>query len=80
LNKRPRADTPPSSPLRPDFAAETTSSPRKRTRKTSQLLHFCVHEDQTSTANRAKIAGQDDPTPSLIGRQIDKIHMATYIH
>jgi hypothetical protein len=73
LNKRLRADTLPSSPLRADFAAETTSSPYKQTRKTSQLPQFCVHEDQTSMADRAKISSQDEPTPSLIERQINKI-------
>jgi hypothetical protein len=81
LNKRPRADTPPCSPLRADFATQTTNSPRKRTRKSPQLPQFGVYEDQTSRAYGAENSGQNESTPSLIGRQIDKIwpHIAVEI-
>jgi hypothetical protein len=66
-------DTPSSSPCRADFAAETTHSPRKRTRKTSQLPQFRVYEDQTLVADRTKNSGQNESPPSLIGRQLNKI-------
>jgi hypothetical protein len=73
LNKLPRVDTPPSSPSRADFIAKTINSPRKRTRKSSQLPQFRVYQDETFRADRAKISGQNEPTPSLIGRQVNKI-------
>jgi hypothetical protein len=66
-------DTPPFSPFEADFAAESTKNPRKRTRKTSQLPQLRVYEDQTFRANRTENSGQNEPTPSLIGRQINKI-------
>jgi hypothetical protein len=71
--KRSRANTPPSSSFDADFAVQSTNSPPKRTRKTSQLPQFCVYQDQTSEANRDTPSGQNEPTPSLIERQINKI-------
>jgi hypothetical protein len=32
-----------------------------------------VYKDQTLRADRAKLSGQNEPTPSLIGCQINKI-------
>ena len=72
LNKRLWADNLPYSPLRADFIAQTTNSPRKWTQKSPQLPQFNVYEDQTSGAHRAKNFGQNESISSLIDRQIDK--------
>jgi hypothetical protein len=73
LNKRPQADTPPSSPFRANFTGQRHDLPQKRRRKTSQLPQFRVYQDQILSADTANPSGQNEPTPSLIGRQIDKI-------
>jgi hypothetical protein len=73
LNKRPRANTPPSSAFSADFAAKNTNSPRKKIQKTSQLPQFRLYKDQTFRAIKVKKFGQNKLIPSLIDYQINKI-------
>jgi hypothetical protein len=73
LNKRPRADTLPSSAFSDDFAAKNTNSPRKKIQKTLQLPQFRVYEIQTFSAIKVKNSGQNELIPSLIKCQINKI-------
>ena len=61
------------SSLRADFTAETINFPCKQTRKSLQLPQFRVYKDVTSRTYRVKDFGQNESTPSLIGRQINKI-------
>jgi hypothetical protein len=73
LYKRPRVDSLPSSSFGADFITKTTISPHKRTRKTSQLPQFRVYQDQNFRTDRDNPSGQNEPTPSPIERQINKI-------
>ena len=72
-NKRPRVDNPFYSPLSADSAVQNADFSRKRTRNTSQLPQLRVYQDQNLGSDRKNPSGPNEPTPSLIGRQINKI-------
>jgi hypothetical protein len=71
--KRPRANSLVLSPFDADFVEKSTNSPRKRTRKTTQLSQFSMHQDKTPISDTDKYSGQDEPTPIEIGPKLGKI-------
>ena len=71
--KRPRANSAVLSAFDADFAVQSTNSPRKRTRKTSQLPRFSIYQDETFTANTNEYSSQDEPAPVEFGSRLDKI-------
>jgi Transposase IS4 len=73
LSKRPRVDPPLCSSSDADFAAQNIDFPRKRIRKTPELPQFSIYQDQILDSDRKNPSGQNEPTPSLIGRQINKV-------
>ena len=71
--KRPRANSAILSAFDADFNVQSTNSPRKRTRKASQLPRFSIYQDETSIADTDKYSGQHEPTPVEIGLTLGKI-------
>lgn len=73
LYKRPRAELPSFSDFSADSAVKSLNSPRKRPRRTSQLPQFRVYQDQILSSDTTDPSGQNEPTPSPIGPQLNKI-------
>ena len=75
--KRPREIEPVLSSFDQDFSVQSTNSPYKQQRKTTQLSQFSIYQDAASTADSDNLFSSNDPTPATIEFKIVKIWLNT---